>query len=163
VLLWRAFSWLHHPDWAAWAAIIAGALALYATSPHHVFYRLVVAFTLIGAVALWIEGRAWRRRRARPIDAPAERPARDGVSAASGRPGRYPIIIDCIGEARSPRQEEVRAVAARIWREGWQDRMVSHGPVASFAMRRLVFKMANAALRGDTDRRMARRSPDNDL
>ncbi len=66
-LLWRSFKLLHHPDWAAFAAVPAAVLALYATSPHHVFFRMVVVVTLFGAVPLWLEGRAWSRRaRLRP-------------------------------------------------------------------------------------------------
>lgn len=162
-LLWRWFKLLHHPDWAAYAAVAAGALALYATSPNHVFYRMIVAFTLVGAVPLWIEGRAWCQQQARPVVAPEPHRSRDLAHAPADPSRRYPIMIACIGEARQPRQEEVRAVAARIWREGLRQQATPQSPAGSFAMRRFVFRVAQAALSGHANRPVARKHPDNDL
>jgi len=162
-LLWRLFRLLHHPDWAAFAAVPAGALALYATSPDHVFYRMIVAFTLVGAVPLWIEGRAWCRRQAKPAVEPELRRSGELAGASHDRARRYPIMIACVGEARQPRRDEVRAVAARIWREGLRQQAASQSSAGSFAMRRFVFRVATAALSGQAVRRVARKSPDNDL
>lgn len=160
-VLWRGFKLIHHPEWAAIAAVLAGVLALHATAPHPFFYRMVIIFTLVGAVPLWVEGRAWRRARTRPIFEPE--PTHDVAPTPSDPPRRYPIIIACIGEGRPPKQEEVRAVAARIWREGLRQRAVSQTPAGSFAMRRSVFKVAEAALIGQADKRVLRRRPGNDL
>jgi hypothetical protein len=149
-LLWRSFRVLHHPDWSGIAAVPAGVLALYATSPDHVFYRMVLAFTLVGALPLWIEGRAWSRRQVEPPFEPAARQS----PAALPQPRlsrRYPIITSCIGEGRQPKHSEVRAVAARIWREGLHGKSSGDGLQGSFALRRRAILIARGALTGHVD------------
>jgi hypothetical protein len=162
-LLWRSFELLHHPDWAALAAVSAGVLALHATSPHQLFLRMVVGFTLAGAVPLWIEGRSWCRRRSKSMLEPVSGVSDDTPIRQADPSRRYPIITSCIGEARPPRQEEVRALAGRIWREGLQQRAALQSSASSFATRRFVFRAARTALSGHGEKRVACRRPGNDL
>ena len=63
----------------------------------------------------------------------------------------YPAITACICEPRAPSRDEIRLVAARIWREGFAPRAGMWPRGASFAARRLLLRAATVALRG-TDR-----------
>jgi hypothetical protein len=161
--MFRAFERLRHPEWAAFVTVPAGLLLLYATSPDHVFYRMVIAFTLAGAVPLWIEGRVWRRRGVMPKRASEIGQSRDRAFVRPDPSLRYPIITACIGQARPPRREEVRRLAGRIWREGLRQRAAAQNPARSFATRRFVFRAARAALTGNADNPLARIRSDNDL
>jgi hypothetical protein len=60
-LLWRVFVATRHPDWAPGGIAILVALALTGNLPGSPFLQLALAFSVAGAVPLWIEGRAWRR------------------------------------------------------------------------------------------------------
>ena len=162
-LLWQSFKRIGHPEWGAVVILPAVALGLYETLSGSVFFRMTLAFTLVGAVPLWIEGRAWRRRHGHAGIAHEPRQGRDMSITRPVRSRQYPIIIACIGEARQPRHDEVRAVAARIWREGLRQTVASQNPAGSFAMRRFVFRVAKAALTGNADRDVLRKNPDNDL
>jgi hypothetical protein len=76
---------------------------------------------------------------------------------------RYPAIVACIRYGRQPRQDEIRAVAARIWREGLLQRARLRTARDSFARRRLVFRVARAALTGQAGVRRRSQIANNDL
>lgn len=161
-LLWRWFRRLPHPDWAAVAVWPAALLILHEIPTDSVFLRMTLAFTLVGAISLWIEGRALKQSYTNPVVRAAPRLTRGVPTDLSKKPRRYPIIVACIGEARQPRQDEVRTVAARIWREGLQQNLASENAARSFVTRRRALRLASAALSGRVNDDGLRKGPDND-
>lgn len=63
-----------------------------------------------------------------------------------GATWRYPVLLACVGEGRSPNRSEFRAVARRIWRE-YLGRRDMRGPARFAALRRLLI-LPRAALDG---------------
>ena len=61
-LLWSLFRWLRHPAWAALAVLTLVGLALAGQLPPSKFLQMVLMFAALGAIPLWMEGLAWRRR-----------------------------------------------------------------------------------------------------
>lgn len=150
--LWSLFRWLRHPAWAALAVLTLVALALAGQLPSSKFLQMVLMFAALGAIPLWMEGLAWRRRTkdAALLNHPAT--PRRATPAASAQPqpshGRYPAIIACIGQNREAERSELRLVAARIWRETYQPRATQSDSTPSFALRRQLVRAAKYAMSG---------------
>jgi drug/metabolite transporter superfamily protein YnfA len=62
-LLWEAFKLMRHPAWAIGAVLLLTVLAIIGALPKSEFLNMAIAFAAVGALPLWIEGRAWRKRR----------------------------------------------------------------------------------------------------
>ncbi|MFA6112538.1 MAG: hypothetical protein WC729_01050 [Sphingomonas sp.] len=78
-VLWSAFRWLRHPDWA-WTVIAVPVVAVLAGAPpRSAFLRLALAFAAMLALPFWMEGRAWRSRWR--LDHPLPAPIRSKPSA----------------------------------------------------------------------------------
>ena len=151
-LLWFIFRSLRHPAWAAVAILLLVALACTGHLPPSPFLQMVLAFAALGAIPLWTEGRAWRHRAS--YDAPRRpsgRPGRMAPPTLVPRPGYgpYPAITACIGQDRQADREEVRMVAARIWRETCQARGMRWDATPSFAVRRRILRTAKYAMSGE--------------
>ena len=151
-LLWLLFRLVRHPAWAAWAILVLVALACTGHLPANQFLQMVLAFAALGAIPLWTEGRAWRRRVR--DDALWRRSAMSKIAAPANaipkRPGygRYPAIVACIGQDRQAERAEIRMVAARIWRETYQAQATRSNATPSFAIRRRVLRAARYAMSG---------------
>lgn len=65
----------------------------------------------------------------------------------------YPAITACVCAGRRPNRDELRVVAARIWREAFRQRFGAQPRLASFAARRLLLRAARATLAGAVPRR----------
>lgn len=65
----------------------------------------------------------------------------------------YPAITACVCSGRGPSHDELRVVAARIWREAFRQRFGAQPRMASFAARRLLLRAAKATLAGAVTRR----------
>ena len=63
-LLWDACRLVRHPEWAAAAVLALLVLALLGKLPTGEFVDMVLMFTVIAAIPLWLAGRAWRKQRA---------------------------------------------------------------------------------------------------
>ena len=151
-LLWSLFRWLHHPAWAALAVLTLVALALAGQLPPSKFLQMVLMFAALGAIPLWMEGLAWRRRSkdAALLNHPAKPREASSTTPVPHQPGRgrYPAIIACIGQNREAERSELRLVAARIWRETYQLRATQSDPKLSFALRRKLVRAAKYAMSG---------------
>jgi hypothetical protein len=151
-LLWSVFRWLRHPAWAALAVLTLVALALADQLPPSKFLQMVLMFAALGAIPLWMEGLAWRRRTkdAALLNHPATPREATPATPVPHQPGhgRYPAIIACIGQDREAERSELRLVAARIWRETYQLRGAQSGPTPSFALRRKIVRAAKYAMSG---------------
>ena len=69
-LLWGAFRLVRHPACAAVAIGLLLTLALMGKLPHSEFLDMMLVFAVLGAVPLWIAGRAWRREHIMPASYP---------------------------------------------------------------------------------------------
>lgn len=151
-LFWSLFRWLRHPAWAALAVLTLVALALAGQLPPSKFLQMVLMFAALGAIPLWMEGRAWRRRTkdAALLNHPATPRKATPRTAAQHQPGhgRYPAIIACIGQDREAERSELRLVAARIWRETYQPQAAHSDSTPSFALRRQILRAAKYAMNG---------------
>lgn len=67
-LLWDVFRFVRHPEWAPSAVVVLLVLAVTGKLPHSEFLDMVLAFSVIAAVPLWIAGRAWRKERLHHAD-----------------------------------------------------------------------------------------------
>jgi hypothetical protein len=117
--------------------------------PRSDLLNTVLEFSAVAAIPLWVEGRVWRRRRLDTGLQPRIMPSGPNPSPAIG--GTYPLypaITACLSEGRRPDHEEVRVVASRIWREGFALRFAPDTRAASFATRRVLLRVARAALIG---------------
>jgi len=61
-LLWFLFRLIGHPALAAVTILLLVALACTGRLPASQFLQMTLAFAALGAIPLWSEGRAWRRR-----------------------------------------------------------------------------------------------------
>jgi hypothetical protein len=151
-LLWFFFRWLRHPAWAALPILVLVALACTGHLPASPFLQMLLAFAALGAIPLWTEGRAWRRR-TRDDELWSRPTTLEKAAHAHGAPnrpgcGRYPAIVACIGEDRKAERAEVRMVAARIWREAYQLQATQSNSTPSFAQRRRILRAAIYAMSG---------------
>jgi len=151
-LLWFLFRLLRHPAWSALAILALVALACTGRLPASPFLQMVLAFAALGAIPLWSEGKAWRRR-AQDNALWRRRSAAPGKAAPAKvipSPGyrRYPAIIACIGEDRKAERAEIHMVAARIWRETCQAQGMRADVTPSFAFRRRLLRAARRATSG---------------
>lgn len=152
--LWYAFRLMLHPEWGAPAILTLLALALVGELPTSEFLHMVLAFAMIAAVPLWITGRDWRQQRRQALKFRREHSEtrhRDQIELAETMlsPRLYPAITACIGEKRPPTRDEVHVVASRLWREGFAQRFGSQSVPPSFAARRVLLRVASAALNGE--------------
>jgi len=153
-LMWDAGKFFRHPEWVAWAILVALALSLAGKLPESEFAHLVLVFALAGGLPLWFAGRAWRRRQ-KQIDEEARmenaRPATTRSSVrATAEPPRwaYPVITACLSEGRAPTRDEKHRLARRLWREGLEKRFESRPNRARFAEGRTLSRATEATLRG---------------
>lgn len=152
--LWYAFRLVLHPEWAVSAVLILLVLALAGDLPKSPFLDMTLTFAVVAAVPLWFTGRAWRKQRERVLDSRRKLSVQPRTSEpftpteTALWPRLYPAITACICEERPPTREEVRMVAARLWREGFAQRFGAQTVPASFAARRLLVRAATAALSG---------------
>lgn len=152
--LWYGFRLVLHPEWEAPAVLTLVGLALVGALPKSQFLNLTLAFAVFTTLPLWFEGRVWRRHRRQAFNDRGEQSVDTWLSelitpiGASVSPRLYPAIISCIGEQRPPTRDEVRLVAARLWREGLAPRVGSQS-LASFAARRVLLRGTIAALSGE--------------
>lgn len=160
-LLGQTFRLLRRPEWGAALALPAIALGLYGSSADNVFLRLVLTFTLLESVPLWLEARTRKGGYARAPTKDEPRQHREPSLVQQKMPQRYPIIDACIREGRRPRHGELRVVADRIWREGIQRSLGPPNPVTSFAMRRSAFRAARAALEGNSAEKCVEENSEN--
>ncbi|MEO7689671.1 MAG: hypothetical protein ABIS51_10330 [Sphingomonas sp.] len=151
-LLWSLFRWLRHPAGAALAVLTLVALALADQLPPSKFLQMVLMFAALGAIPLWMEGLAWRRRTkdAALTSHPAMRAKATPANVIAHQPGhgRYPAIIACIGQNREAERSELRLVAERIWRETYLPRATQSDSTPSFALRRQILRAAKFAMSG---------------
>jgi hypothetical protein len=152
-LLWNGFKCAHHPAWAMWAVVLAWALAVLGTLPHSEFLDMALAFAAVGAIPLWIEGRAWRKRyQKQRMNAQMSHARLAAIASSAGQilspPRLYPAMTACISEQRSPTKGEIRLVATRLWREGLALHSGSPSSPVPFGMRRALWRASVASLRG---------------
>src|SRR4051812_9771054 len=83
--------------------------------------------------------------------------AMSDTSSSNSCAALYPAITACLCGSRRPGREEIRVVASRIWREGFQLRFGMGASKASFATRRLLVRAALAALVGGGSAKAGRR------
>ncbi|MDP5281123.1 hypothetical protein Q9Q95_19520 [Sphingomonas sp. DG1-23] len=150
-LLWQVLKPVRHPEWAPIVIVVLLVLAVTGVLPRSDLLNMVLAFSAVATIPLWIEGRAWRRRRPeagrsrrRAVPAPKPLPVATGDRSYP----LYPAITACLSEGRRPDHDEIRIVASRMWREGFALRFAPHAQTASFAARRLLLRATKAALAG---------------
>ncbi len=61
-LCWHAFKLVRHPEWGAPAGLIAVLLLWHQGIGRSPFFKMALCFAVLGALALWPVGRAWRRQ-----------------------------------------------------------------------------------------------------
>lgn len=57
-----SFRLVRHPAWSAFAIVLLPALALLGKLPKREFMDMVLVFTALPAIPLWITGREWRKQ-----------------------------------------------------------------------------------------------------
>jgi hypothetical protein len=152
-LLFAFFNLMRRPDWGPPLILVPVILALAGRLPDSEFVKMSLVFALVAAVPFWAVGREWRAARLNrggqiaPVAPAGPNPIKtvevdDTTTAQPYR--RYPAITACICESRPPSRDEVKKVAARIWRESFAVR----SPNASFALRRALLRAAKTSLNG---------------
>lgn len=147
-LLWHAAALVGHPAWGPPLVAIPVILAVTGRLPANGLIGLTLGFAAVIAIPLWVEGR-------KP---PADRPGRvtstpttNVVPLASARSAvvpassRYPAIAACIQDSRRASPQDIKKVAARVWRESFTGSPAD----TSFAARRSCVRAARLALEGD--------------
>ena len=60
--LWLALRRIGHPGWAALPILALVVIALFGWLPNSEFVKLTVAFAVVLAIPIWLEGRGWQAR-----------------------------------------------------------------------------------------------------
>jgi hypothetical protein len=65
-VFWTLFKLVRHPEWGPPLVLFILVLAFGGSLRNSEFLRMALMFAVITAALFWVEGRAWRARRAGP-------------------------------------------------------------------------------------------------